>query len=284
MLVQQHQKQARTMHDGPSFAELKGKRLGAVERGILLCAGSPGKTGALLLKAPSDERSEQESIRRAARRLGSLRLIRVARVREGTRAYDPRRQDPYYWGGEFVERIDKTRRHSVPRLVCWRTVFGDALVDAYREALTDRRSIRWKEETYERAARSASLNPVSGATWQAAEAEAARMLEESPAEVEEGRPLVSSELNGDERERWLLSIQVAAARNPGAGSMRLFNESVEVAESGISLEELRREAPAKPVRPAKVTAAPKAFADSLDYSRQRLVEEETRRRVLLGEG
>ncbi|MBK5111900.1 MAG: hypothetical protein JJE10_11185, partial [Thermoleophilia bacterium] len=87
-----------------------------------------------------------------------------------------------------------------------------------------------------------------------------------------------------ERERWLLSIQVAAARNPGAGSMRLFNESVEVAESGISLEELRREAPAKPVRPAKVTAAPKAFADSLDYSRQRLVEEETRRRVLLGEG
>ena len=284
MLVQPQQKQARAMHDGPTFAELKGKRLGAVERGILLCAGSPGKTGALLLKAPSGKRSEQEGIRRAARKLESLRLIRIANVREGTRAYDRRREDPYYWDGEFKERIDKTRRHSVPRLVCWRTVFGDALVDAYREALTDRRSIRWKEETYERAARSASLNPVSEATWQAAEVEAARLLEESPAEIDECRTLISDELEGDELQRWVLSIDVAAARNPGAGSMRLFKEAVDLAESDIPLEELRRVAPAKPVRPAKVTAAPKAFADSLDYSRQRLVEEETRRRVLLGEG
>ena len=52
MLDQLHQKQARAMHDGPSYTELKGKRLGAVERGILLSAGSPGKTRALLLKAP----------------------------------------------------------------------------------------------------------------------------------------------------------------------------------------------------------------------------------------
>ena len=53
MLVQQHQKQARAMHDGPSYTELKGKRLGKVERGILRCAGSPGLTGALILKARS---------------------------------------------------------------------------------------------------------------------------------------------------------------------------------------------------------------------------------------
>jgi hypothetical protein len=283
MLVQLHQKQVRAMHDGPSFAELKGKRLGAVERGILLSAPSPGRTGALLLKAPSGKRSEQEGIRRAARKLEGLRLIWIAKVREGTRAYDPRREDPYYWDGEFKVRVDKTRRHSVPRLVCWRTVFGNALVNAYREELTDQRSIRWKEATYERMARSASLNPVSEVTWRAAEAEAARMLEEFPAEIEQGTTLITDDLEGDERDRWLLSIDVAAARNPGAGSKRLFEEAVDLADSGISLEELSREAPAEPVRPAKVTAAPKAFADNLEYSRQRLVEDESRRRNLLGE-
>ena len=136
MLVRSHQRQAQMTHDGPDFSELKGKRLGAVERGILLSAASPAKTGALLLKARSGKRSEQEGVRRAARRLEGLKLIRVAKVREGTRAYDPRREDPYYWDGEFVERVDKTRRHSVPRLICWRTVFGDALVDVYREELT----------------------------------------------------------------------------------------------------------------------------------------------------
>jgi hypothetical protein len=269
------------MHDGPSYTELKGKRLGKIERGILLCAGSPGLTGALILKAPSGKRSEQEGIRRAARKLEGLRLIWIAKVREGTRAYDPRRNSPYYWGGQFFERTDKTRRHSVPRLVCWRTAFGDALVDAYRQELTDRRPIRWKEETFERAARVASLSPVSVATWQAAEAEAARMLEQSPAEIEQGTTLITDDLEGDERDRWLLSIDVAAARNPGAGSKRLFEEAVDLADSGISLEELSREAPAEPVRPAKVTAAPKAFADNLEYSRQRLVEDESRRRNLL---
>ena len=272
------------MHDGPSYTELKGKRLGKVERGILRCAGSPGLTGALILKARSGKRSEQESVRRAARRLESLRLIRVAKVREGTRAYDPRREDPYHWDGQFKERVDKTRRHSVPRLICWRTVFGDALVDVYREELTDRRSIRWEEETYERAARVASLNPVSETTWWAAEEEAARLLEESPAEIEEGVTLVTDDLEGADRERWLLSIDVAAARNPGAGSKRLFNEAVDLADSGITLEELRREAPAKPVRPAKVTSEPKHFADSFEYSRQRLVDDEARRRELMGEG
>ncbi len=271
------------MHDGPTFAQLKGKRLGRIERGILLSAGSPGRTGALLLKAPSGKRSEQEGICRAARRLEELRLVRLAKVREGTRAHDPRREDPYYWGGEFMERVDKTRRHSVPRLICWRTVFGDALVDAYREELNDRRSIRWKAETYERVARYASMNPVSEVTWQAAEAEAARLLEESPAEVEEGRPLISGELDGDERERWQLSIDVAAARNPGAGSMRLFEESVTLMDSEIPLEDLLREAPAKPVRPAKVTSEPTTFTDRFEYSRQRLNEDESRRRILLGD-
>jgi hypothetical protein len=283
MLVQPHEKQARAMHDGPSFDELTGKRLGAVERGILLSAGSPARTNPLILKARSGKRSEQESARRAARRLEGLRLIRVAKVREGTRAYDPRRHDPYYWEGQFFERTDKTRRHSVPRLVCWRTAFGNALVDAYRQELTDRRPIRWKEETFERAARVASLSPVSVATWQAAEAEAARMLEQSPAEIEQGTTLITDDLEGDERDRWLLSIDVAAARNPGAGSKRLFEEAVDLADSGISLEELSREAPAEPIRPAKVTAAPKAFADNLEYSRQRLVEDESRRRILPGE-
>jgi hypothetical protein len=271
------------MHDGPTFAELKGKRLGRVERGILLSAGSPGRSGPLLLKAPSGKRSEQEGVRRAAWRLEGLRLIRMVKVTEGTRAYDPRREDPYYWDGQLKERLDKTRRHSVPRLICWRTVFGDALVDVYREELTGQRSIRWKEVAYERAAWKASLNPVSGATWRAAEEEAARLLEESPAEVEEGRTLVTNDLEGAERERWLLSIDVAAMRNPGAGSKRLFNEAVNLAESGISLEELRREAPAKPVRPAKVTATPTAFADSFEYARQRLVGDEARRRELTGE-
>ena len=127
---------------------------------------------------------------------------------------------------------------------------------------------------YERAAWKASLNPVSGATWRAAEEEAARLLEESPAEIERGVALITNELEGAERERWQLSIQVAATRNPGAGSKRLFEESVTLMDSGIPLEELRREAPAKRVRPAKVTAAPKAFADSFDYSRQRLVDDE----------
>ena len=270
------------MHDGPSYAELKGKRLGKIERGILLSAGSPGLTGALILKAPSGKRSEQESVRRAARRLESLRLIRLAKVREGTRAHDPRRHEPFYWGGEFVERIDKTRRHSVPRLVCWRTVFGEALVNAYREELTDQRAIRWRRATYERVARSASLNPVSAVTWQVAEADAGRLLEVSHAEIEEGLPLISGELDADGRERWRLSIQVAAARDPGAGSMRLFEESVTLMDSAVSLEELRREAPAKPARPPKVTARPTAFADGLDYARQRLGEDESRRRTLLG--
>ena len=172
----------------------------------------------------------------------------------------------------------------MPRLICWRTVFGDALVDFYREELNDRRSIRWTEVAYERAAWKASLNPVSGATWRAAEEEAARLLEESPAEVEEAVTLITNDLDGAERERWLLSIDVAAARNPGAGSKRLYEEAVDLAESGISLEELRREAPAKPVRPPKVTAAPKAFADSFEYARQRLVDDEARRRELIGEG
>jgi hypothetical protein len=172
MLVQQHGKQARAMHDGPSYAELKGKRLGKVERGILLSAPSPGLTGALILKAPSGRRSEQESVRRAARKLESLRLIRIAKVREGTRAHDPRLHEPIYWEGEFYVPIDKPRRHSVPRLVCWRTVFGNALVGAYREELNDRRSIRWREETYERVVRSASLSPVTEAAWQAAKSAA----------------------------------------------------------------------------------------------------------------
>ena len=52
------------MHGGPSFAELKGKRLGGVERGILLCAGSSAQTDALLLKALSGRRSEEERGRR----------------------------------------------------------------------------------------------------------------------------------------------------------------------------------------------------------------------------
>jgi hypothetical protein len=269
------------MHDGPDFTELKGKRLGAVERGILLSAGSPALTNPLILKARSGKRSEQESARRAARRLESLGLIRVAKVREGTRAHDPRRHDPYYWEGEFFDRTDKTRRHSVPRLVCWRTAFGDALVDAYRQELTDRRPIRWNEETYERVARCASLSPVSEASWQGAETDVARVLEESPSEIEEDQLLISGELDPEICQRWRLSIQVAAARNPGAGSLRLFKESVALTESDISLEELRREAPAEPVKRPNVTSEPKAFADNLEYSRQRLVEDESRRRNLL---
>jgi hypothetical protein len=243
----------------------------------------PGPDGCLAPEGTLGRTLRAESARRAARGLESLRLIRVAKVREGTRAYDPRRNSPYYWDGDFVERIDKTRRHSVSRLVCWRTVFGAALVDAYREELTDQRSIRWKEETYERVARSASLNPVSAVTWRAAEAEAERMLEEFPAEIEEDRALISGELDADGRRRWLLSIQVAAARNPGAGSKRLFKASVVLTDSDIPVEDLAREAPAERVRPAKVTSEPKAFADNLEYSRQRLVEDESRRRNLLGE-
>ena len=207
----------------------------------------------------------------------------MAKVREGTRAYDPRRNNVYYWEGEFFERLDKTRRHSVPRLVCWRTVFGDALVGAYREEMNDRRPIRWKEGTYERVARSASLRPVSEVTWRAAEADAERLLEESPAEIEEVLPVIPGELDADGRQRWLLSVQVAAARNTGAGSVRLYKESVALLDSEIPLEELRRQAPSEPARPTKVTSQPKAFADNLEYSRQRLVEDESRRRILLGE-
>jgi hypothetical protein len=54
-------------------------------------------------------------------------------------------------------------------------------------------------------------------------------------------------------------------------------------DSDIPVEDLAREAPAERVRPAKVTSEPKAFADNLEYSRQRLVEDESRRRNLLGE-
>ena len=271
------------MNDGPSFAELKGKRLGAVERGILLSAASPGRTGALLLKARSGKRSEQEGVRRAARRLEGLKLIRVAKVREGTRAYDPRREDPFYWEGEFVERLDKTRRHSVPRLICWRTVFGDALVDVYRRELTDQRVIRWTEEAYRRAERYASLRSVSEAEWQTAEVEAARLLVPSPAENKRVKMLVTDQLEGAELESWQLSIQVAAKRNPGAGSKRHSEAAAALFESGIPLEELRREAPAKPVRPANVTSPPRGFADSFEYAGQRLAEEQNRRRTLLGE-
>ena len=133
-------------------------------------------------------------------------------------------------------------------------------------------------------ARFAALNPVSEATWRAAEAEAAHLLEKSPAEVEECTTLITYDLEGTERERWQLSVDVALARNPGAGSKRHFKAAVDLVESGITLAELRREAPEKPARPAKVTSLPKAFADSFDYSRQRHLEEETRRRILLGDG
>jgi hypothetical protein len=283
VLVQQHGKQARAMHDGPSFAELKGKRLGAVERGILLCAGSPAQTNALLLKALSGRRSEQESVRRAARRLESLRLIRVAKVREGTRAHDPRRHDPYFWDGDFRERIDKKRRQAIPRLFCWRTVFGQGLVDAYREELTGRRRIRWKEETYDRLARLASLNPASAASWQTAEADVGRVLEPSPPEIEGVLPPFSDRSSPGELQRWDLSILVAASRNAGAGSKRLFDETLALMESEISLEELRREAPGKPVRPPKNTTSPKAFDDNFDRSNKRLIEEERGRRNLLSD-
>jgi hypothetical protein len=111
-----------------------------------------------------------------------------------------------------------------------------------------------------------------------------RALEEFPAEIEEGRSLISGELDPDTRQRWLLSIQVATAQHPGAGSKRLFKESVALADSDIPVEDLAREAPPEPVRPPKFTSEPTAFADNLGQATQRHVEEERRRRILLGEG
>ena len=55
------------MHDGPTFAELKGKRLGAVERGILLSAASPGRSGPLL-----SEGSLGQALRAGRRPAGRL--------------------------------------------------------------------------------------------------------------------------------------------------------------------------------------------------------------------
>jgi len=264
------------MTHSPTFSDLRGKRLGAAERSILLNAGCPGSIATLILRTPSGRKTEQESLRRAAWRLRNLGLIRITRMREGRRVHDPRVHQPVYRDGQFYVRQDKTRKHYVGVLVCWHTEFGEALTNAYRTELQERKPIRWSMEKYECADRLASMTKIDAITWKTAEDEISLLLEQTPSAIEGEEPYIPPGCGPKELGRWDLSVQVAAARFPRAGSGRVLDEALEIMNSDQSTEEIAREAPEAPRRGPGKTAQLKGLPDYMTFMRERIVDEHYR--------
>ena len=263
----------------PPFSELQGKRFGATERSVLLSAGSPGSTSALILRPNSGKKTEQESLRRAARRLEQLRIIRIAKLREGVRAHDPRARQPIYRDGHFYVRNERTRRHFVDVLVCWRTDFGESLLNAYRSELTQQRPLRWRRDTYDLVVENARYTNTTSTAWKVAEDDISLVLGRTPEPIEGEVPYIPPGCGPKELDRWDLSVRAAVARLPRAGSARLLSEALEILESDLPTESLEHEASTRASKrnPGK-TAEMKALPSHLDYMTQRAVQTHNRNR------
>lgn len=155
-------------------SELAGMRLGALERTLLVNAPPLGTLGGLCIRAPEGTRSAQQAYLRASKKLAVAGLIHRKRVRQPTRASDPRRQHPVYRDGAFWHRRERTRAHRVARVFVWVTPFGAGIRMAYANELMSGRPIRWTRPKTEAARRYAAADWKDPVDQEVAE----RLLEE----------------------------------------------------------------------------------------------------------
>jgi hypothetical protein len=222
---------------------LSGVRLGRVERSLLIEAPGPWRLCGMLIDAPEQTRSAQETYLRAARKLRSCGLVDLADVRQVRRANDPRRAEPFYRAGCFWLRPDSTRRHVVKRKVLWLTSFGEGIKLEYEHELRSGSPIRWTKHKVARAARHAERHPlrwadrVAAIDQMTADLSCADGTEPDPDGAVEFVPdFVAS---AEELERWRLAVRSAGAISPQLSSGSLYREACALYASAAPIEELR---------------------------------------------
>lgn len=222
---------------------LAGVRLGVLERTLLVNAPPLGSLGGLRLGFDGRSRSERDGYLRASRKLARLGLIRRKRIRESTRARDPRRAHPVYRDGAFWHRPDGTRAHIVSRVFVWVTPLGEGIRTVYARELASGSPIRWTAEKCAAAERFAETDwkdPIeqenaerqleAQVNWVEPLQPAAAPLEARPPEV----------VTTQQSTRWAAACRAARSSNPSLGSTALWTIAVDLYHSEVSDERLKK--------------------------------------------
>jgi hypothetical protein len=204
----------------PLFPGLRGMRLGACERTLLVVAPLPEHLGWLL---DAGGRPAQQSYLRAARKLERYQLVKLVWVDVPMRVRDKRRERPLYRRSRFWRRTDRTRNQIVRRRALWATARGAAVRAVFAGELQSGSSIRWTDAKLRRIERYEETHQPHPDFVTAAISQTRGMLrEEAPTDdrIVEARPVGITELD---EERWLASI--AAARRAGDGRPPRWEEA-----------------------------------------------------------
>jgi hypothetical protein len=230
--------------DGPPlWPGLRGMRLGALERTLLVAAPPQGRFG-MLIDAPERARSAQQGYLRAARKLERYGLIEIVGVDFATRIPDRRRARAFYRRGRFWLRVDQTRTHITRRRALWATERGEAVRAACGFELHHGRPIRWTDETLRRIDRYEETHrPPSSAEIRAMIDETRDVLlakkYSSDERLVEARP---DAVTDDDEDRWLAAIAVARRGGPRPGAAPRWEEARRLYDSSQSLAELEKAA------------------------------------------
>jgi hypothetical protein len=223
-----------------SVHDLRGVRLGALERTLLTQAPRVERFG-LLIDAPERTRSAQQGYLRAAKKLERHDLLRRARLKEGSRCRDRRRERPIYRRGQFWLPRDPTRRQILGRVAVWATPFGEAVRTIYSRELHNGLPIRWTAAKLVRAERlgdavhrdtwehEAVMNTMEDGFLAGADSDNPDLEETYPEDVE----------TPDDLARWWVATRAVARAHPRAGSAALWAKTCRVYRSDEPLETLK---------------------------------------------
>lgn len=236
------------------MSTMKGVRLGVLERTLLVNAPPLGAQGGLLIDAPEGTASAQKGYLRAARKLAQLGLLRRVRLRESTRARDPRRERPEFAHGRFWRNPDPTRRQLVNRVVVWATPLGAGIKLIYEHELTSGLPIRWTEEKLRLARRYEATHQCNPETAE----NAIDLVESRLISEDEERPgerfrevFPDDQMTTEQKYRWRCAAHLAHRRNPKLGSSGLWSVATETYRSTESTEALAEAAGPLPGRPRR---------------------------------
>ncbi|MBN8869080.1 MAG: hypothetical protein J0H66_04275 [Solirubrobacterales bacterium] len=239
-----------------SLIDLKGKRLGKWERGLLLDCGVIGQRTGIPIRVEGGTRAQNVAVRRAAKNLEATGLLITHKLRRASVIYDERLAMPIYRDGAFYRRVSPKRIHWTDCLAGWLSPFGAGVRVEYLPELRGQRPIRWTSERLRNAEHIGFTEYVSAPVLDAADVEGTQEAFARTSPINKAMKRIGPPGAEENPGRWTSAINCAVRELGSKGSVDLWTRSVEIFKSDETDAQLLQRGPQRATYRGRKTAKP----------------------------